>query len=72
MSRLFNRVILVAQQMAGSVGATLVDDNQRPLGTAQIEKLDNNLKSFILQWLNVKLRLVEVLASDYLVKYVND
>jgi FtsZ-interacting cell division protein ZipA len=40
----FNRVILVAQQMAGSVGATLVDDNQRPLGTAQIEKIRQQLK----------------------------
>lgn len=40
----FNRVILVAQQMAGSVGAALVDDNQRPLGTVQIEKIRQQLK----------------------------
>jgi FtsZ-interacting cell division protein ZipA len=40
----FNRVILVAQQMAGSVGAALVDDNQRPLGTAQVEKIRQQLK----------------------------
>jgi len=40
----FNRVILVAQQMATSVGAQLVDDNRRPLGASQIEKIRQQLK----------------------------
>jgi FtsZ-interacting cell division protein ZipA len=40
----FNRAVLVAQQMANSIGAQMVDDNQRPLGTAQIEKIRQQLK----------------------------
>lgn len=40
----FNRVVLIAQQMANSIGAEMVDDNQRPLGTAQIEKIRQQLK----------------------------
>ncbi len=40
----FNRVVLVAQQMANSIGAQMVDDNQRPLGTTQIEKIRQQLK----------------------------
>ncbi len=40
----FNRVVLIAQQMANSIGAQMVDDNQRPLGTAQIEKIRQQLK----------------------------
>lgn len=40
----FNRVVLIAQQMANSIGAQMVDDNQRPLGTTQIEKIRQQLK----------------------------
>ena len=40
----FNRVVLIAQQIANSIGAQMVDDNQRPLGTTQIEKIRQQLK----------------------------
>ncbi len=40
----FNQMILVAQQMASSLGASLVDDNQRPLGDVQIDKIRQQLK----------------------------
>ena len=40
----FNRVVLIAQQMAGSMGAQIVDDNQRPLGMPEIEKIREQLK----------------------------
>lgn len=42
--QVFNRVVLIAQQMANSVGAQMVDDNQRPLGTIQIEQIRQQLK----------------------------
>ena len=40
----FNQMILVAKQMSGSLNATLVDDNQRPLGDLQIDKIRQQLK----------------------------
>jgi len=40
----FNQMTLVAQQMANSLGATMVDDNQRPLGDVQIDKIRQQLK----------------------------
>lgn len=40
----FNEMILIAQQMANSLGARIVDDNQKPLGELQIEKIRQQLK----------------------------
>lgn len=40
----FNEMILIAQQMANSLGARMVDDNQKPLGELQIEKIRQQLK----------------------------
>ena len=43
-SEVFNQMVLTASQMESSLGATLVDDNQRPLGEMQIEKIRQQLK----------------------------
>jgi FtsZ-interacting cell division protein ZipA len=43
-SEVFNQMVLTARQMENSLGATLVDDNQRPLGEMQIEKIRQQLK----------------------------
>jgi FtsZ-interacting cell division protein ZipA len=43
-SEVFNQMVLTARQMESSLGATLVDDNQRPLGEMQIEKIRQQLK----------------------------
>jgi FtsZ-interacting cell division protein ZipA len=40
----FNQMVLTAKQMESSLGATLVDDNQRPIGETQIEKIRQQLK----------------------------
>lgn len=40
----FNEMIAIAQKMANSLGARIVDDNQRPLGDLQIEKIRQQLK----------------------------
>lgn len=40
----FNQMVLTARQMENSLGATLVDDNQRPIGETQIEKIRQQLK----------------------------
>ena len=40
----FNQMVLVARQMESSLSAKLVDDNQRPLGETQIEKIRQQLK----------------------------
>jgi FtsZ-interacting cell division protein ZipA len=40
----FNQMVLTARQMESSLGATLVDDNQRPIGETQIEKIRQQLK----------------------------
>ena len=40
----FNQMVLTARQMEKSLGANLVDDNQRSLGEAQIEKIRQQLK----------------------------
>ncbi|PKO25260.1 MAG: cell division protein FtsZ [Betaproteobacteria bacterium HGW-Betaproteobacteria-8] len=40
----FNQMVLTARQMENSLGARLVDDNQRPLGETQIEKIRQQLK----------------------------
>jgi ZipA, C-terminal FtsZ-binding domain len=42
--QVFNQMILIAQKMASSLGANLVDDNQKPLGDLQIEKIRQQLK----------------------------
>jgi len=42
--QVFNQVIAVAQKMANSLGARMVDDNQKPLGDLQIEKIRQQLK----------------------------
>ena len=42
--QVFNQMILVAQKMASSLGARLVDDNQKALGDLQIEKIRQQLK----------------------------
>jgi FtsZ-interacting cell division protein ZipA len=41
---IFNHMVLMARQMENSLNATLVDDNQRPLGETQIEKIRQQLK----------------------------
>ncbi len=41
---IFNQMVLTARQMETSLGATLVDDNQRPIGETQIEKIRQQLK----------------------------
>lgn len=40
----FNQMVLTARQMENSLGARLVDDNQRPLGETQLEKIRQQLK----------------------------
>jgi len=40
----FNDMIATAQKMANSLGARMVDDNQKPLGDLQIEKIRQQLK----------------------------
>lgn len=40
----FNHMVLVAKQMETGLHAQLVDDNNRPLGDAQIEKIRHQLK----------------------------
>jgi len=40
----FNDMIAIAQKMANSLGARMVDDNQKPLGELQIEKIRQQLK----------------------------
>lgn len=40
----FNHMVLVARQMETGLHAQLVDDNNRPLGDAQIEKIRHQLK----------------------------
>lgn len=40
----FNQMVLTARQMEKSLGAMLVDDNQRPLGEMQIDKIRQQLK----------------------------
>ncbi|MBX9675253.1 MAG: cell division protein ZipA C-terminal FtsZ-binding domain-containing protein [Methylotenera sp.] len=40
----FNQMINVAQKLSGSLNAHLVDDNQKPLGDLQIEKIRQQLK----------------------------
>ncbi len=42
--QVFNQMIQVAQKMANSLGARMVDDNQKPLGDLQIEKIRQQLK----------------------------
>ncbi|HTJ96613.1 MAG TPA: cell division protein ZipA C-terminal FtsZ-binding domain-containing protein, partial [Rhodocyclaceae bacterium] len=39
-----NLMVLIAKQMEGSLSGQLVDDNQRPLGEMQIEKIRQQLK----------------------------
>lgn len=41
----FNQMVLTARQMEKSLGAMLVDDNQRPLGETEIEKIRQQLKA---------------------------
>ncbi len=42
--QVFNQMITTAQKMATSLNANLVDDNQKPLGNLQIEKIRQQLK----------------------------
>ena len=42
--QVFNQLIMIAQKMATSLNARLVDDNQRLLGDLQIEKIRQQLK----------------------------
>jgi FtsZ-interacting cell division protein ZipA len=42
--QVFNQMIAIAQKMASSLNASLVDDNQKPLGDLQIEKIRQQLK----------------------------
>ena len=42
--QVFNQMIIMAQKMAASLNARLVDDNQRLLGDLQIEKIRQQLK----------------------------
>ena len=42
--QVFNQMIVMAQKMANSLNARLVDDNQRLLGDLQIEKIRQQLK----------------------------
>jgi len=40
----FSQMIAIAQKMSNSLGARMVDDNQKPLGDLQIEKIRQQLK----------------------------
>lgn len=42
--QVFNQMIMIAQKMASSLSASLVDDNQKPLGDLQIEKIRQQLR----------------------------
>jgi len=42
--QVFAQMIATAQKMANSLGARMVDDNQKPLGDLQIEKIRQQLK----------------------------
>ena len=42
--QVFNQMIIIAQKMASSLSASMVDDNQKPLGDLQIEKIRQQLK----------------------------
>ena len=42
--QVFNQMIMMAQKMASSLSGQLVDDNQKPLGDLQIEKIRQQLK----------------------------
>ena len=42
--QVFNQMIMIAQKMASSLNAKLVDDNQKQLGDLQIEKIRQQLK----------------------------
>ena len=42
--QVFNQMIMIAQKMASSLNANLVDDNQKQLGDLQIEKIRQQLK----------------------------
>jgi ZipA, C-terminal FtsZ-binding domain len=42
--QVFNQMIAIAQKTASSLNASLVDDNQKPLGDLQIEKIRQQLK----------------------------
>ncbi len=43
-SEIFNQMVLVARQMSHGLNAILVDDNQRPIGELQIERIRQQLK----------------------------
>jgi FtsZ-interacting cell division protein ZipA len=43
-TEVFNQMVLIAKQMEVSLSGRLVDDNQRPLGDMQIEKIRQQLK----------------------------
>lgn len=40
----FTQMVTIAQKMANSLGAQIVDDNQKPLGNLQVEKIRQQLK----------------------------
>ncbi len=40
----FTRMVVIAQRMANNMGASMVDDNQKVLGDAQLEKIKQQLK----------------------------
>ena len=42
--QVFNQMLMIAQKMASSLNANLVDDNQKQLGDLQIEKIRQQLK----------------------------
>jgi FtsZ-interacting cell division protein ZipA len=42
--QVFSQMVQVAQKMANSLGARMVDDNNKPLGDLQIEKIRQQLK----------------------------
>lgn len=42
--QVFNQMMMIAQKMASSLSASLVDDNQKQLGDLQIEKIRQQLK----------------------------
>src|SRR5450830_681102 len=43
-NEIFNQMVLVARQMSHGLNAILVDDNQRPIGELQIERIRQQLK----------------------------
>lgn len=43
-SEVFNQMVLVARQISHGLNAVLVDDNQRPIGELQIERIRQQLK----------------------------